>query len=50
MTIIDTAIIGAGPYGGSITAHLKAQGVSFDSSAAPCTFGVTRSSRHNDLG
>jgi thioredoxin reductase len=29
MTSIDTAIIGAGPYGLSIAAHLKAQGVSF---------------------
>ena len=39
MKACDVAIIGAGPYGLSIAAHLKAAGVDFESSASPWICG-----------
>src|SRR5205085_2247979 len=36
-TVLDTAIIGAGPYGLSLAAHLKAAGVDFRIFGKPMT-------------
>jgi FAD-dependent urate hydroxylase len=38
MNIIDVAIVGAGPYGLSIAAHLRARGISFRIFGEPMQF------------